>query len=240
MRAVARRLAFGVVAFTLAACSSTPTGGSEANLIVRGSSHPLGASLRVQAQGGGGGNEIAVGDPASMSITLYDLYLSRNADCSDAFQVQSYGTGGAMKDFTTAPTLFQASVASGTYPCVAIRMSDVIGFTSAAAGGACQTGTTYTGDIYRVDSDSTPWHDINGNPIPATGTDSMPSNDHVTILFTTDTTAALANGFSTNQTIRLVNPLVVPANVTFVWDATNAVVTDGTRCGMNPGIPSFE
>jgi hypothetical protein len=239
MRAVHRRIAFGIAAFALAACSSSPTGGSEANLIVRGSSHPVGASIRVQGQDSGW-TETIVGDPASMSITMYDLYLSPNADCSEAFLAQSYGTDGEARDFTQSPTLFQASVPAGSYPCVAIRMSDVIGFTPASSGGGCQAGTAYTGDIYRTDSDSSLWRDIHGNPIPATGSDSVPSNDHVTVIFTTDTLAAFSAGFSPDQTIWLAHQLVAPTSATFVWDATNAIVTDGTRCGMNPGVPSFE
>jgi len=237
MRVVAPRFAL-VLSLALAACSTSPTGGSEMNLTIRGSSHPLMA--RVTTQGGGGNDATIVGDPDSMSISMYDLYLSPNIDCSNAFLAQSYGPDGSVKDFTQSPTLFQASVPSGAYPCVAIRMSDVIGFTPASSGGGCQAGTPYTGDIYRSDSDSTPWHDIQGNPIPGTGSDSLPSNDHVTIVITTDTAAAFAAGFSPDQTLWLAHQLVVPVSATFVWDATGAIVTDGVRCGMNPGVPSFE
>lgn len=220
-----------LTALALAGCTTANTpSGTGSLLTILGASSPSSALRSLWTP---------VGGPASMSITMYDLYLSPNTDCSGATLVQSYGSAGVVKDFTASPTLFQADVAAGTYPCVAIHLSDVIGFTSANAGAVCQTGVQYWMDIYRPDQNDT-WLDPSLVAIPVSGTDSAPSNDRPWIYFTTDTAAAMAAGYSHGQTIQLTNSLTVPSTVTFVWDATNAVGEDAGLCGMNPGTPSFQ
>lgn len=60
-------------------------------------------------------------------------------------------------------------------------------------------------------------------------------------MITTDTTAAIAPGFSSNQTIALASPLVVPGQSTFYWNGQGSVTTvDGFPCGLQPGQPAFE
>jgi hypothetical protein len=231
--------ALSLIALTLASgCSSTAGTGSSSILTILGSTVHPGPMRALHSTVNGGGT--LVGGPATMSVTMYKLYLSSNADCTGAISVQDYGSNGQVKDFTASPTLFSAEVAPGTYPCVAINLSDVIGFTSDTTALSCQTGVQYWMDIYRPDQNDT-WLDPNQVAIPVSGTDSLPSNDRPWIYFATDTVAAYAAGFSHGQVIPLTNALTVPATVTFVWDATNAVGDDGNgHCGMNPGKPSFE
>ena len=219
------------LALALGCASSTDSGGGNGSMLTILGSAGLAGPLQSIAT--------PVGAPASMSISMYKLALSPNADCTGAVEVQDYGVNGQVKDFTQSPTLFQAQVDSGSYPCVAINLSDVIGFRSDTDSLSCQTGVDYTIDIYRPESNEQ-WLDVHQDSIVATGTDSTPSNDRPWIFFATDTAAAHGAGFAHGQVIRLTNPLTVPSTVTFVWDATDAVVDEGGRGGLNPGTPRFQ
>jgi hypothetical protein len=67
------------------------------------------------------------------------------------------------------------------------------------------------------------------------------SNDHVALVMTTDTTAAIGRGFSSNQVITLASPLVVPGQSTFYWKGQGSVMTEpGYPCGLQPGAPAFQ
>ena len=106
------------------------------------------------------------------------------------------------------------------------------------AVGACVAGTEYPGDIYRAGE--TDWKDIDLNQIIGSGTDSVPVDDHVTIVMTRDTAAAIARGFSTHQVIDLASDLIAPGQSTFYWNGQGSVVDEGGQCGVNPGHPSFQ
>ena len=183
-----------------------------------------------------------VGDPASWIVGLYSFHISANANCSPPFITAFDGGGAAQRsDFMASPVLFTATgLATGTYPCVAMRISDVLEYESASTSGACTAGVTYQGDIYRAGGESAPFRDLNLAPITATGSDAVPSEDGVFILFTTDQAGAVSRGFSANQVIPLTAPLRVPDAVTFHWDATDAIVDDGGgRCLLEPGTPGL-
>jgi hypothetical protein len=180
------------------------------------------------------------GDPSSISLGMYALYVSTNADCSNYTTLVDHGTTVDYKDFAADPTLFEASPTDGTYNCVAMRMSDVIRFQPATTFGTCDAGTEYQQDIYRSDSDETPWKDMDLNDIVGTGSDSIPVDDHVTIVMTTDTAAAMARGFSKSQIVPLGSGLVVPGSSTFYWGAEGSVSTgEGRQCGLEKGTPAF-
>lgn len=190
------------------------------------------------------------GAPSSLTIKLFALYVSPNADCSDAVLVHDYGDSGSTIDMfsSPAPTLFSDSVANGTYHCVVLKIGDVLSFqpnaTAAAAfPGSCSQTETYTGDIYRADSDPTPWHDINGNPIVGHGTDAVPVEDQVYIFSSTDVTVLLAGplGVSENQSLSLTGSLIVngATSSTFNVDGTNYVVGANSTCGLEGVAMSF-
>jgi hypothetical protein len=181
----------------------------------------------------------ATGDPASVRIGMYALWISPNGDCSSPVLVQDYGSTGSVKDFVQSPVLFSADATEGTYQCLIIRMSDVVGFTPATTFGNCTAGTDYEQDIYREGESD--WKDADLNPIIGTGTDQTPSNDRISLLITTDTTAALTRGFSPHQILLLASPLAVPAASTFYWNGEGSVSSEGSfPCGLNPGQPAFE
>ena len=75
--------------------------------------------------------------------------------------------------------------------------------------------------------------------IVGSGTDEAPVDDHVTIFMTRDTVAAAARGISQHQLVALQSSLVVPGQTTFRMDASHAVATDGTQCGIEPPVMSF-
>jgi hypothetical protein len=177
------------------------------------------------------------GDPASMSVGMYALYISANEDCSEPILVADYGATAQIKDFMQSPVLFTGTPAAGTYKCVIFRMSDVIGMVPATSFGACVAGTFYEGDIYRDGQND--WKDQDLNPIIGTGTDEAPLDDHVAIFLTGNPAAVEARGASENQTVLLHSDLIVPGQSTFYWNAQGSVTAEGGACGIQPGQPEF-
>lgn len=235
-----------IVGAGLAACSGGVTGSSP-ELTIKGSSGAAPAlavarELRVSHSVAAGPGETPVGDPASMAIGMYALYISPNADCSQPVLVGDNGATPVEKDFALTPVLFTATPTAGTYQCLVLRMSDVIQFTSDVTSGHCAIDTPYRQDIYREGEND--WRDIDGTIIPSTGTDAAPLDDKVYIFIARDTAAVVARGYSPNQVIQLHSDLVVPSTATFYWNGTNSITSwddsqGGTGCGLNPGQPEF-
>jgi hypothetical protein len=232
------------VALLASACSDSATA-PDTSLTVRGSggAPPALSSSRGFASRRAGLSfttaGVSMGDPGSILIGMYALSISPNPDCSAAVKVQDYGATAESKDFVANPILFTGTPDAGSYHCVVIKMSDAIDFTSASTFGTCTTGVLYHQDIYR--DGETDWKDVDLVTIIGHGTDESPVDDHVSIVMTTDTSAAIGRGFSTHQVIRLESPLVVPGSSTFYWNAAGSVTTeDGWPCGLQPGRPTFE
>ena len=141
-------------------------------LILRGSSQPPPSPVAPLTTAA----SVPVGDPASFLVGLYSFHISENADCSGPF-ITAFDNGGApaTRDLTTNPEFFTASdVPTGTYPCVAMRISDILSFQSESSGGACMTGVTYTGDVYRAGAEDEPFLDLSLTPIlPASRRDTQ-------------------------------------------------------------------
>ncbi len=194
------------------------------------------------------------GNPASTRIGMRAAWVSASADCSAPVLVEELSSGAPVeKDFNQSPVLFTGSPAAGQYRCVALGISDVIRFRPDSTFGGCNRDSTYTIDIYRTDNTdpvhdpASVWKDLSLSPITPSGTDASPGDDHVVLIFTTDTAAAQARGFSPYQTLPLGAPLVVPGQSTFVWGGTGTVKTLasgaslGSRtCELEPGMPSFQ
>jgi hypothetical protein len=226
-------------AVTFAGCESV--GAPDANLTVKGSAGaPPEVQMSVAHTPRPSFNmaQVTTGDPASVNIGMYALWISQHTDCSSPVLVQDYGNTPEVKNLVANPVLFSGSPATGSYPCVVIKMSDVIGFTSATTFGTCEAGTVYTQDIYR--DGETDWKDVDLNSITGHGSDEVPVNDGVTIVLTTDTAAAIGRGFSGNQVVQLASALPVPSSSTFYWNGEGSVTTaDGWPCGLMRGRPTF-
>lgn len=202
-------------------------------LVVHGAGGAASASLLADPPSG-----MQFGSAASLTMKLYALYVSANADCSSPVLVQDLGANGATKDFMTNPALFSGNPAAGTYQCVMFKMSDVLTMSPSTSFGGCVAGTQYAGDIYREGEND--WVDENGATIVGTGTDEAPLDSHVTIFITRNPAAAMARGISEHQVVELQANLVVPAQSTFRMDASNAVATDGTQCGVEKPVMTFQ
>jgi hypothetical protein len=228
----------GALTLTFTACSnSTAPAGS--SLVVYGTADAAAAytSTSVAASHDDMGPEWEHGAAGSLTIRLYALYISPNADCSAPVLVQQLGSAGEDKDFIQNPVLFEGTPPSGTYPCVMFRMSDVLRMKPASTFGACVTGAEYSGDIYR--DGETDWKDPFLNPIIGSGTDEVPVDDRVTIFMTRNPEAAMARGISSNQLVPLISDLIVPGQSAINLDASQSVVTNGVECGLNPPVISF-
>ncbi len=225
----------GCAGSTVLTHTSTPAlvvYGSGAPAVGGSAASPSGAPMLTPPDG------LTFGSVASFTIKLYALYVSTSGDCSSPVLVQDLGTAGVDKDFMTNPVLFEGTPAAATYPCVMFKMSDVLRSRPSSTFGGCTLGTEYTGDIYRAGDSA--WVDVNLNPIVATGSDTVPSNDHVTIFITRDTVAALGRGINHGQLVPLGASLIVPGQLTFHVDASHAMATDGTRCGMEKPVFWFQ
>ena len=220
----------------LVACSDA-TRAPSVSLTVRGSASAAPSASIVRSARSSAAAVDSTGDPASLSIGMYALYISTSEDCSAPVLVADYGTTAQYKDFVANPVLFAGSPPSGAYKCLAIVMSDVLHFTSANTFGACAAGVEYFGDIYR--DGETDWKDVNGDPIIGHGSDEAPVDDHVTVFLTRNPAAAQARGISPNQTVELGGDLIVPSSSTFYWNGQGSVSDAGGSCGINPGRPEF-
>jgi hypothetical protein len=224
-----------LVTVALAACgaeSTTLPPASDAALVVYGAGGPAAASLLSPPDQG-----MQFGAAAALTIKLYALYLSPNADCSNPTLVQDLGASGAERDFMTNPVLFSATPAAGTYQCVMLKMSDVLRIKPATSFGGCVAGTEYAGDIYRDGEND--WVDVTGATITGSGSDAAPVDSHVTLFMARDTSAAIARGISRHQLVQLQSSLIVPGQSTFRMDASQAVATDGVQCGIEKPVVSF-
>ena len=222
----------------LGACSSDAAVNDGATLTIKGSASapPSVTVVAGNRLASASAADYATGDPSSLTVGMYALYISQNADCSAPILVEDHGTTVQPKDFVGNPVLFSGSPANGSYKCLMIRMSDVLHFTPATTFGSCTAGQTYFGDIYRDGEND--WKDKDGATIVGHGTDESPVDDHVTIFITRDPSAVMARGVSEHQIIPLDGDLVVPGHTTFYWNGQGSVIDYGS-CGINPGRPAF-
>lgn len=227
---------FAVLIALLAACSSDSTG--SANLLtVKGVAGPPPPAPPAPTARLAASPPVGVADPSTFFVGLNALYISPNADCSSPILVQDYGSTTHNVDMITSPTLFSSATTPGTYPCVAIDLSDVLVATTDTAFGHCPALTAIYNDTYKAGE--TDWKDIALTPIIGHGDDTLPAGDRVTILITTDTAAAVARGFSSNQVLPLLSSLVVPGTATMYWDGRGTVQDDGVKCNLEPPLVSF-
>ncbi len=174
-------------------------------------------------------------DPSLFKMGFYRLYLSSATDCSAPALLHDYGVRTDF-DLVTGPTLFTVTGApAGTYPCLIMRVSDILEFVPVADYGPCVAGTTYMTDIYRTGE--TDWVDVDGNSIIGTGSDASPMDDKVDVFFSTDPAAVEGRGYSPNQVGVLGAAAVIPGTSTFYFNGSGGVTDEGGTCRMVPGTP---
>ncbi len=191
----------------------------------------------------GSGGTVCTGSPSTMTMKIYEAYVSLNTDCSSPILVSNFGASGA--DISVGvQNLISANPAAGTYRCLILKMSDNLRFTPNAAAiaafpGVCTAavaGSTF--DIYRTDSgDNGLWKNLDGTAITATGSGAT-AGDNTVYIFATTTPSAVTGGslhVHTNQTVTLTAPLVVPGQTTFYVDFANGVTGSGGICKIEGG-----
>jgi hypothetical protein len=233
-------------------CSADTTGSRTPSLTIKGGvASSAGAHVTRMSRTGMAGQATRpgelFGDPAAIMVGMYALYISQASDCSNPTLVEDYGTQDVVKDFLQHPTLFTGSPLAATYSCVGVKMSSVLSARPKTTFGDCDSTQTYVESIYNADntgpSDSSSYfRDIDLHVITPLGTNANPVAEPVLILFTSDTAAAIARGFSRHQTLYLAAPLVVPGTQTFIWGGSGTMMSDSTSatCNLNPGTPTFE
>jgi hypothetical protein len=187
-------------------------------------------------------------NPAQVIIKLYGIGVSTSLDCSNPILVNSWD-GGKEFDFKQSPFLGGSSVPEGTYPCVILRMSDVIKFRPQGSDGtSCVAGTQYTIDVCRSGTGTyTPFtNNTFGATAACTGTQGTPAEDKVLLFLTTASTntgsgsgAAFVRPVSTADGFKLNNPFVVSGSKsgTFVVNFDNKV--DGSQPVCDLSAPTF-
>ncbi len=219
-----------VFAAVLASCSSGSTGSDGGAFVLKGSSSAVATGSSFRAV-----------DGSLFRVKLYEMRLSANVDCSAPYTTVFSGTSPRVNDLVVNPEIARVEgLAPGVYPCVALRLSDLIDFAPATTQGTCIAGTTYVQDFYRVGNEAIAFRDPAGVVIPATGTDGAPSQDLVWVFFSTNVAAVTARGYSPSQVVTLTSALNVPGSTTFFWSAANAVSpASGGGCEINPTAVGF-
>lgn len=219
---------------TASACGDDPASPeTNGDFIVRASGSATasvsGASLLAQAGV----------DPTEFSIGFLEMRLSASVDCSAPYQTVFAQSSPNRVDLLTDPEIANTDgVAEGTYPCVLMRISDLLQFVPSATTGACTGGVAVTRDTYRAETDS-PYLDPDLGPIAATGSIPAPGEDFVWVFLSTNEAAAEARGFSEHQVIPLTSSLVSPGTSTFYWDLSGAIGPEGSECGTIGGSIGF-
>ncbi len=226
-------LLFSLAVLATTACGSStgPNDDADNELVVRTSSSATGISIL---------GELLNVDPASFRVRLAEMRVSQNVNCAGPYETVVTNSPPASVDFVAAPEIARVTtVPAGTYPCVALRLSDLIDFVPATTEGRCIAGTTFRKDFYRAGNEDVAFRDIAGTVIPATGTDGTPSEDIVWVFFSTNPSAVTARGYSPSQVNPLSTVLTVPGSTTLYWVGTNSVSDDGTQCEIEPGQIGF-
>lgn len=198
----------------------------------------------------------AVVSPSEVLISVYAISVSTSADCSNPTVVLNNGSTPVEYNFTSGPKLGAAAVTAGTYPCIIMKMSDVIKFRPATTEGTCTAGTQYTIDVCRAGSGTYTPMTISGSSATygtaataCTGSDGTPVDTQVPLFLSTQSTnsgggggsafdrpaVAGTNGFTLNGAFVVTGT----GSGTFVVNFNNKVDGSGGSCGLNPPVFGF-
>lgn len=199
------------------------------------------------------GRAFAVVSPSEVLISVYAVAVSASADCSNPIVVLDNGATAVEYNFTSTPKLGAASVAAGTYPCVIMKMSDVIKFRPATTEGTCTAGTQYTIDVCRSGAGTYTPMTISGASASygtaataCTGSSGTPVDTQVPLFLSTQSTnsggggsafdrpaTAGSNGFTLSGAFVVTGT----GSGTFVVNFNNKVDGSGGSCDLSP--PTF-
>jgi len=181
------------------------------------------------------------GDASEVNMKIYKLWVSPNTDCSDATMVFQDASPVA-QNMITNPTFGNATLPNGTYPCIVLKMSDLItgkpAYTSTA--GNCTPSTNISIDVFRADNNDTSTCP-DGSVVTGTGTNASGAEDGPCLFMAT--TGSNSNvGWRANSPFPLTAPLVVNGNLTgtFVSDFRGKIQDAHGACGIEPPVFGFQ
>ena len=209
-------------------------------------------------------NNCVDGDKAAWAVSK--VYLYTDAYCTTGKQVISVladtvstPTEANKIDFSSTPDLGSATIANGTYNCVATKMWDNITFSPSegTTSGNCTAVTNYTQDICGSENASTLTmvYDPDNSSSYNCSLDATPANEWVWIYFSTASTdsdnaslADLENDFNPptsdnlSNGVTLASALVVSAASSGSLKTTiaNRIADDGSECMMYKPAFSFQ
>jgi hypothetical protein len=181
------------------------------------------------------------GDASQVNMKLYKVWVSRHADCTDATLVYSENSP-TVQNMINNPTLGTGSVSDGTYPCVVLKMSDLIigkpSYTSDS--GHCTPSTSISIDVFRADNGSGNSTCPDGTSVPGTGTNSAGIEDRPCLYMSTSG-SDLNTGWVPTSPFPLSGALVVAGDRTgtFVADFRGKIEDAGGECGIQPPVFGF-
>ena len=180
------------------------------------------------------------GDPESLNVTVFRLWLSPNADCSEKVLVRNYGSDGNSVNVLKDYGLAGATPPEMEVRCVILKVSDNIVFVPNAAAVAanpiCIANKAYTVDLYRTDSSAPSFVDEEGVAVAARGTVATAVEDQLVYFFTTST-ASLSSSLNPNaqQMFQLSGALSTEAKLYFYADFNGLVDNLSSKCYMTSG-----
>ena len=199
--------------------------------------------------------------PSSVLIKLYAILASTSTSCANPVVVVNYGTDGKTFDFMKTPDLGGGKLPDGTYPCVILKMSDVITIVPAGTTGLCTAGQSYTLDVCRSGGGGGTYTPVTISGTTATygtvgtactGTYASPSDNQPGLFLTTTGTTVSGGGSGQSfdspagdvrNGFKLNGALVVSGSGggQFVVDFTNKIngASGSGGCDLDPPTFSF-
>ncbi len=194
-------------------------------------------------------------NPSEVLISVYAIAVSESASCSNPIVVLDNGDTPVQYNFSTTPDFGRVSVAAGTYPCMILKMSDVIKFRPDATTGSCTGGTQYTIDVCRAGGGTyTPMTVAGGVGTYAastacTGSSGTPVDTKVAMFLSTQSTnngggsgsafdrpaTAGTNGFTLSGAFTASGT----TTGTFIVNFNNKIDGSGASCDLQPPLFGF-
>lgn len=188
-------------------------------------------------------------EPAQVNVTVYQLWASLNADCSDPIKVIDNGATGRTSNIVTGPDLGEGTLPpDGTYNCLIMVIKDNVQIVPATTGtipvGACDQSSIATalncGDADCVAGQAYDQITCNNmaqaDPLPdGTAAECDGTGGKVAAFFST-TGSQSADGHKASAAKKLSTPIVVAGgstSVTFsMYDPVGLKSESAGMCGQ--------
>jgi hypothetical protein len=161
----------------------------------------------------------AVANPSSVKVKIYEMRVSKAANCSNSITIFS-NPSGTTQDMVSNPTLGAGAIPNGTYQCIMVKIDNQITYIPATTDGACIQGNSFIRNIFRSGSTSI---DPNGNTIQGVGSSSSDPAETAFWAYFAIGGAPSSNG---NSCATPASPCTLTNAVVVSGDKTGTLVTD--------------